>query len=142
MFDLARAGDTTQLRTYLDAGLPANLTNHAGDTLLMLAAYHGHAEAVAALVARGADPNAVNDKGQSPLAGAVFKGEDGVVRVLVESGADPHVGQPSALQAGTRLNIILLGHDAVLAATIFNKPQYVEMFQRQGQNAVPVANAP
>ena len=96
VFDLARAGDDVRLAAYVDAGVPADLTDASGNTLLMLAAYHGHADAVRALVARGADVDRLNDRGQSPLAGAVFKGEDAVVGVLVESGADPDVGQPSA----------------------------------------------
>src|SRR5699024_9900387 len=45
---------------------PQNLTNDSGDTLLMLAAYHGHADTVRALLTRGADPNRLNDRGQSP----------------------------------------------------------------------------
>ena len=100
VFDLARNGETQQLEDYLEAGLPVNLTNHTGATLLMLAAYHGHAATVSALVKRGADVNALNDKGQSPLAGAVFKGEEEVVKILVEARADPNAGQPSAMQAG------------------------------------------
>jgi hypothetical protein len=63
----------------------------------MLAAYHGHAEVVRALVARGADVNRLNDRGQSPVAGAVFKGEDDVVRALVDGGADPVAGHPTAV---------------------------------------------
>ena len=55
----------------------------------MLAAYHGHAAAVRALVARGADVDRLNDRGQSPLAGAVFKGEDAVVGVLVAPAPTP-----------------------------------------------------
>ena len=62
----------------------------------MLAAYHGHPAAVAALAERGADVNRLNDRGQSPLAGAIFKGEDEVVRVLREHGADLDAGTPSA----------------------------------------------
>lgn len=54
IFDLARAGDAERLAAYLDAGVPANLTNDKGDTLVMLAAYHGHTSAVEALLARGA----------------------------------------------------------------------------------------
>lgn len=50
-----------------------------GNTLLMLAAYHGHAETANALLALGADPDRTNDRGQSPLAGSIFKGEDAVV---------------------------------------------------------------
>jgi ankyrin repeat protein len=97
MFDLARTGSTTELATYVDQGVPANLTNDKGDSLLMLAAYHGHADLVEVLLDRGADANRVNDRGQTPLAGAVFKGEDDVVRALLAGGADPGAGSPSAL---------------------------------------------
>ncbi|THA58948.1 ankyrin repeat domain-containing protein [Streptomyces sp. A0958] len=97
VFDLARGGDTDALAAYVDAGVPANLTNDRGDSLLMLAAYHGHAPAVTALAARGADPDRANDRGQTPLAGAVFKGEEAVVRALLDAGADPAAGTPSAL---------------------------------------------
>ncbi|MBO1331501.1 ankyrin repeat domain-containing protein [Streptomyces sp. VRA16 Mangrove soil] len=97
IFDLARRGETEALTGYVDAGVPANLTNDRGDTLVMLAAYHGHAQTVAELLQRGADANRPNDKGQTPLAGAVFKGEEAVIKVLIAGGADPAVGTPSAL---------------------------------------------
>ena len=99
LFDLARAGDASSLEGYLDAGVPATLTNEAGDTLVMLAAYHGHAETVALLLARGGDANQANGKGQTPLAGAVFKGGADVVRALLAGGADPAAGYPSAIDA-------------------------------------------
>lgn len=76
-----------------------NLCNEKGDTLLMLASYHGHADAVRALIERGADVDRLNDRGQSPIAGAVFKGAIDVVRVLTEAGADPHAGHPSAVDS-------------------------------------------
>lgn len=95
-FDFARAGDTAGLRAYVEQGVPANLTDATGNTLLMLSAHHGHPETVGALVTLGADPDRTNDRGQSPLAGAIFKGEDNVVQVLLEAGADPDVGTPSA----------------------------------------------
>ncbi|WP_327366188.1 ankyrin repeat domain-containing protein [Streptomyces sp. NBC_01217] len=97
VFDLARRGETETLAAYVDAGVPANLTNDRGDSLLMLAAYHGHAAAVTALAGRGADPDRANDRGQTPLAGAVFKGEDAVIEALLAAGADPAAGTPSAL---------------------------------------------
>ena len=96
MFDLARAGEAERLAAYVDAGVPADLTDASGNTLLMLAAYHGHAGAVAALARRGADVDRLNDRGQSPLAGALFKAEAEVVAVLREAGADPDAGTPSA----------------------------------------------
>ncbi|GAA3100094.1 MULTISPECIES: ankyrin repeat domain-containing protein [Streptomyces] len=97
IFDLARQGDTAALAAYVDAGVPANLTNDSGDSLVMLAAYHGHADAVRALLERGGDANRANDRGQTPLAGAVFKGEDAVIRALLDGGADPAAGTPSAV---------------------------------------------
>ncbi|MFD6421293.1 ankyrin repeat domain-containing protein [Streptomyces sp. NPDC060198] len=97
VFDLARRGETDTLAAYVDAGVPANLTNDRGDSLLMLAAYHGHAPAVTALVDRGADPDRANDRGQTPLAGAVFKGESAVIGALLDAGADPAAGVPSAV---------------------------------------------
>ena len=96
MFDLARHGQGERLAAYVDAGVPVDLTDASGNTLLMLAAYHGHARTVALLAVRGADADRVNDRGQSPLAGAVFKDEQDVVRTLVEAGADPDAGTPSA----------------------------------------------
>ncbi|MFF3763775.1 ankyrin repeat domain-containing protein [Streptomyces sp. NPDC001922] len=97
IFDFARGGETASLSAYVDAGVPADLTNDKGDSLVMLAAYHGHAGAVEALLSRGADPDRANDRGQTPLAGAVFKGEDAVVRALLAGGADPAAGTPSAV---------------------------------------------
>lgn len=73
LFDMARQGKTTELATYVDQGIPVDLTNDRGDSLLMLAAYHGHADLVDALLRRGADPNRANHSGQTPLASAVFQ---------------------------------------------------------------------
>ena len=96
LFDLARIGHVQRLLAYVDAGVPVDLTDASGNTLLMLAAYHGHAEVVEGLASRGADVNRLNDRGQSPLAGAVFKGEDDVVTTLLARGADPDAGSPTA----------------------------------------------
>lgn len=97
--DAARDGNDALLGRYLAAGAPATLTTAAGDSLLMLAAYHGHADTVRLLLAHGGDANTANDRGQTPLAGAVFKGYTDVVRVLVDAGADPDAGTPSARAA-------------------------------------------
>lgn len=98
LFDFARRGDLSSLTPYLSAGIPANLTNSSGDTLLMLASYYGHAALVSHLLSIGADPDVLNDKGQSPIAGAVFKGFEEVVRILVEQGkADIRNGHPNAV---------------------------------------------
>ncbi|MFE7513936.1 ankyrin repeat domain-containing protein [Streptomyces sp. NPDC057540] len=112
VFDLARTGDADALAAYVDAGVPANLTNDRGDTLVMLAAYHGHPAAVTALLERGAEADRPNDRGQTPLAGAVFKGEDAVVRALLAGGANPEAGTPSALDT----------------ARMFGKTELLELF--------------
>ncbi|GKT66161.1 ankyrin-like protein [Colletotrichum tofieldiae] len=79
MYNAAREGNKRVLEEAILDGLPPNLTNEKGDTLLMLAAYYGHADLVKLLIQHGADPNRLNDKRQSPLAGAVFKGLDSVI---------------------------------------------------------------
>ena len=99
LFDAAREGNAALLAGYLAAGAPAGLTNAAGDSLLMLAAYHGHADAARLILQHGADANAANDRGQTPLAGAVFKNYADVVQALVAAGADPDAGTPSARAA-------------------------------------------
>ena len=98
IFNLARQGEVDTLAAYVDAGVPANLCNDKGDTLVMLAAYHGHSQTVSALLERGADPDRPNDRGQTPLAGAVFKGEQAVIEALLAGGADPAAGIPSAVE--------------------------------------------
>ncbi|WP_436837647.1 ankyrin repeat domain-containing protein [Micromonospora rifamycinica] len=98
MFDLARAGEAAELGSQVDAGLPVNMTNAKGDTLLILAAYHARPETVAALLARGADHRRVNDRGQTALAAAVFRRDTETVRALLDAGADPDHGTPSAVE--------------------------------------------
>lgn len=113
LYDLARNGKTAELDQYVSAGIPANMTNQKGDTLLMLAAYHGHADTVHMLLQKGANPNVLNDRGQSPLAGAVFKAHDDVVKVLFEEGkADIYHGQPNGVDS----------------ARLFKKENYLAMF--------------
>ncbi|MCZ8381901.1 ankyrin repeat domain-containing protein [Mycobacterium sp. CPCC 205372] len=114
---MARRGDADTLAAYLDAGVPVDLTNGKGDTLLMLAAYHGHPRTVQMLVERGADVDRPNDSGQTPLAGAVFKGEDAIVGLLLDAGADPEAGAPSAADT----------------AQVFGQTGYLQMFAATGR---------
>ncbi|KAJ3847014.1 ankyrin [Lentinula lateritia] len=108
MFDAARAGDPDgSLLAAVEAGLPPNLTNHQGNTLLMLCTYSSPQEKTLALsralLDLGADPNRLNDSGQSIIAGVVFKriasqGRDELVQLLLERGADPRLGKPNAIE--------------------------------------------
>lgn len=97
MFDLARAGDTERLVEAVDAGIPVNLTNDAGNSLLILAAYRDHPDTVRALLDRGADTARVNDQGQTALGAAVFRRSQRIVTDLLAAGADPALGPRSAL---------------------------------------------
>lgn len=96
--DLARDGRSDELVQYLDAGLPLNLTSGAGDSLLMLAAYHDHPATVEMLLDRGADTSRVNDRGQTALGAAVFRQSARSVRALLLAGADPGEGRRTALE--------------------------------------------
>jgi ankyrin repeat protein len=98
MFDLAREGGTADLAAFVDEGVPVNLTNDKGDSLLILAAYHGHAETVRALLERGADTGLVNARGQTALGSAVFRQSAETVTALLAAGADPGAGGPSAIE--------------------------------------------
>ncbi|RNE49622.1 ankyrin repeat domain-containing protein [Corynebacterium alimapuense] len=97
LFDMARTGEPVLL-DYVDNGVSPDLANEDGNTLLMFAAYSGHADLVRGLVARGAGVDKQNQRGQTPLAGALFKKYDEVVDVLIEAGSDPHAGHPSAVE--------------------------------------------
>ncbi|ANY05648.1 ankyrin repeat domain-containing protein [Pseudonocardia sp. HH130630-07] len=98
MFDLARSGAAEELGGFLDAGVPVELTDPKGDTLLILAAYHGHPGIVADLLDRGADPDRTNDRGQTAIAAALFARSAVAVTALLRAGADPDHGTPSARQ--------------------------------------------
>jgi ankyrin repeat protein len=115
VLDLARDGRTGQLTAALDAGVPANLTNAAGDSLLILAAYHDHPDTVRALLAAGADPHRVNDRGQTALGAAVFRRSRDSVTALLAAGADPQTGTRSAVQI----------------AEFFDLPEMLELLRRE-----------
>ncbi len=111
---LAREGGTEMLADLLDHGLPADVVDEAGNSALMLAAYHGHPDTVSALIERGADVDRRNARNQSPVAGALFKGEDEVVRLLVAAGADLDAGSPSGRETAAmfgQLHLISGGGD-------------------------------
>lgn len=112
VFDLARQGATTDLTAYLDAGVPMDLINERGDTLLMLAAYHGHAETVSALLSRGAPADQLTASKQTALSAAIFKADVAIIRLLLSHGADPAAGSPSAVDTAR-----MFGREDLLLST-------------------------
>jgi len=119
VFDVARNGDAAMLARLLDSGLPANLRNHKGDSLLMLASYHGHQDAARVLLQHGADANLANDRGQTPLAGTGFKGDLAMATLLLEHGADVEGASPD-------------GKTALMMAAMFNRTDIVELLLSKG----------
>src|ERR1700761_3672916 len=77
--DYARHGETEPLAAMVEHGLPANLADLKGQSLLMLASYHGHLETARMLLAQGAQVDLRNNRGQTPLGGAAFKGDTAMV---------------------------------------------------------------
>lgn len=119
LFQLARLGDAEILGPLLARGVPANLCNHKGDSLLMLASYHGHLDAAKLLLQHGADPEIRNDMGQTPIAGAAYKGDLGMVQLLLGHGADVEGATPD-------------GKTALMLAAMFNRVEVVDLLLARG----------
>ena len=96
LFDFAREGKVIALSSAIDQGIPVDLTNHNGDTFLILAAYREQPAVVEALLERNADVNMLNSRGQSALTCAVFMQNKAISRKLLDAGADPDLGPQSA----------------------------------------------
>lgn len=105
--DLARDGETDELREFLARGIPVDLVDAEGNSLLMLAAYHGRLETARLLIESGADPDLCNGRNQSPIAGAIFKGEREVVTLLRDAGANLDLGTPTGRQAAEMFGLEL-----------------------------------
>ncbi|MSW52429.1 MAG: ankyrin repeat domain-containing protein, partial [Actinobacteria bacterium] len=114
VLDLAREGRTEELEDAVARGVPVNLTSGAGDSLLILAAYHDHPATVRMLLRRGADHGRVNDRGQTALGAAVFRRSHESVTALLGAGADPDAGTRSAVDVAAVFE--LDGMAALLAA--------------------------
>lgn len=102
-FDAARRGDTAMLKEFAGIGYDLNTRDAKGYTALILAAYHGQADAVELLLAAGANACAEDLRGNTALMGAVFKGELRIARRLMAAGCQPdkpnNAGQTAAMYA-------------------------------------------
>src|SRR5699024_2986255 len=88
VFDLARDNKPAALKSLFDQGIPVDLTNAKGDTLLILAAYYEHSELVQLLINEGADLDRLNERGQTALVCATFRNNLPIARMLMDAGAD------------------------------------------------------
>ena len=119
VFQRARTGDAPMLARLLEKGLPPNMSNHKGDTLLMLAAYHGHVEATRVLLEAGAEPDRYNDMAQAPLGAVAFKGYLPIVELLLAHGADAGFAPPG-------------GKTPLMFAAMFNRVEIVKALLARG----------
>ncbi|GGH63879.1 ankyrin repeat domain-containing protein [Rothia aerolata] len=98
VFDLARDNKPIALKSLIDQGVPVDLTDSKGDTLLILATYHENREVVEMLLEAGANINALNNRGQTPLLCAVFRNNAELTQLLLQAGADTTLGHQSPLE--------------------------------------------
>jgi len=117
--ECARRGDTELLRSMVEAGLPVNLADAKGNTLLMLAAYHDHAGTVRMLLERGAEVDRRNDRGHTPLGGVAFKGDEEIVALLLAHGAEVDADNGG-------------GMTPIMFAALFGRTRVVEQLRRHG----------
>ncbi len=118
VFHWVRSGDAQALAPVLAARLPPNLRNEQGDSLLLLAAYHGHGEVARLLLEAGADTELANDRGQTALGAAAFRGDEPMVRQLLEAGA--RVDSPPG------------GRTAFMIAAMFNRVPIMKLLRDRG----------
>jgi ankyrin repeat protein len=83
----AEIGDLSGLQMLLEKQTDIDSPDAAGRTALMLATLHGHTDAVAALLAHGADPNAAAADGTTPLQAARAGDHPAIVAALQRYGA-------------------------------------------------------
>ncbi len=118
VFQWVRAGCADALAPLLAQHLPPNLRNEQGDSLLILAAYHGHGQVLRLLLQAGADTELANDRGQTALGAAAFRGDADIVRDLLRHGAQVD-GPPG-------------GRSAFMIAAMFDRVEILQLLHAQG----------
>ncbi|HTA30149.1 MAG TPA: ankyrin repeat domain-containing protein [Candidatus Cybelea sp.] len=115
----ARRGETELLAAMLHHGLPVNLSDAKGNSLLMLACYNGNLETSRMLLEHGAEVDRRNDRGQTPLGGVAFKGYEEIVTLLLEHGADVDADNGG-------------GMTPIMFAAMFGRSKVVERLKARG----------
>ena len=121
-FDHARAGNLQGLSETLGTLRDINEKDAKGYSVLMLAAYNGHAPMTDFLIAQGADVNTCDAAGNSVLMGAAFKGHADVVRRLLGAGAHKNYQNPK-------------GQTALQFSHLFARREVVPLLSGEGSKA-------
>ncbi len=92
----AREGDLKTIEEYVKEKLPLDVKSSRGDTLLILAAYHGHSEIVELLASQPSIKiDELNKMGFTALSGAAFKGDAKITKILLKYKANPNTANES-----------------------------------------------
>jgi FOG: Ankyrin repeat len=133
----AREGDVQTLQSYLNAGYPQDIVTDRGDTLLNLATYYGHKDAVELLLTQTTTKlDTANTMGFTSLAAAVFKGHDDIAILLMDRGANIN-GINRTRQ--TPLMIAAVYNRTRLAQELIARGANVESRDVSGNSAVTLA---
>ena len=120
--DAARRGEMEILAGMVRHGLPANLCDHKGNSLLMFACYHEHLETARMLLEAGAEVDRRNDRGQTPLGGVAFKGYAEIAALLLQYGADRDADNGG-------------GMTPLMFASMFGRTKVVELLTAHGASS-------
>lgn len=91
IFSYARHGRCPEIENLLSAGIPVDVKDMHGNTLLTIACQNGNKRVAKAVLRRGANINARNFKGNTPLHYCYHYGYgDTLGQYLISKGADPH----------------------------------------------------
>mmetsp|Transcript_11806 Transcript_11806/g.15423 ORF Transcript_11806/g.15423 Transcript_11806/m.15423 type:complete len:229 (+) Transcript_11806:169-855(+) len=92
IFSYARHNRVEDLERLLDAGMPINIRDQYGNTVLAVACQNGHKRSAKLALRRGADINARNYRGNTPLHFCFTYGYgDSLGQYLISKGADPTI---------------------------------------------------
>lgn len=120
LFDAARIGRVDMIEPLITAGTNVDAYDQRGFTPLILAAYSGHASAVEALIAAGADPCRPDAaQGNTAQMGVAFKGDDAIAERLLKAGCDVNFRNKA-------------GQTALMMAALFSRTRQVELLLAAG----------
>jgi ankyrin repeat protein len=129
IFKHARLGNSQQLQQELNSDLSkVHVPNDDGQTPLLVASMFRHADIVAWLLSKSADPNTQDLMRKTALQYACSEGHAAVAELLINAGAaiDAGYGKPSlhlAIQGWHReVTLLLLRHNASLTARSASDP--------------------
>lgn len=105
LFNLSRNGHVDELREMIESGVPLDVTNARGDSLLIVAAYAQQPAIVDLLLGLGARTDVVNAMGQTAISCAVFRNDKEILEKLLATGADPNLGAHPALAIAQQFGI-------------------------------------